>query len=105
YGEHNSDQESECIHYDPPPLTLTNVSGGTGPLSYQWQFSSDGNNWSNIPGANGTSYDPSDDMTVLGQFYYRAVISDVCGFYETSPKHISIVSDPTVTALWSASTF
>ena len=56
-------------------LTVTVVSNGT--LSYQWQSSNDNSTWSNISGANSTSYTPP--TTPAGVKYYRCVATATGG--------------------------
>ena len=105
FGEHNEVHDSRCIHHNPDPLQLINVGGGIAPLTYQWQSSPDGTNWTNIGGATSSSYDPSNDMAVVGNYYYRAIISDDCASFATDPKRITIVADPTVTVNAGNTTF
>ncbi len=51
------------------------VTGGTGSVSYQWEASTNGTNWSNATGtgATTTTYTPS--STAAGTTYYRVSIS------------------------------
>jgi|GEM_PF-777171 len=72
---------SAVINYDSTAGELINtVSGGTGTYSYQWQRSTDGSNWSNIPGASSQNYAPG-RLTVTT--YYR-VITNSNGALDTS---------------------
>ncbi|HJW30890.1 MAG TPA: hypothetical protein VJ508_16765, partial [Saprospiraceae bacterium] len=50
------------------------VTGGSSGMVMQWQSSPDNSVWSNIPGANSTTY--SAPTTVAGTTYYRMVITD-----------------------------
>jgi hypothetical protein len=54
-------------------LTAT-ITGGSAGLSMQWQSSPDNSVWSNIPGANSTSYNAP--TSVAGTTYYRMMITD-----------------------------
>ncbi len=93
-GSHNTTHETECVGFNPGTLNLSGVSGGSGGYTYQWQFSDDGNNWSNIGGATGTSYNPP-TLNTPGEYYYRVIITDDCkGTGDTSPKHITINAPP-----------
>ncbi|MBN2239376.1 MAG: hypothetical protein JW712_06355, partial [Dehalococcoidales bacterium] len=54
-----SSDQTFCDIGTPYPLTATPASGGSGPdYSYQWQLSTDGVNWTDIPGAMSLSYAP-----------------------------------------------
>ena len=58
----------------PAPLTsVTAASGGIGTITYQWQSSTDGTTWTNIPGATGLGYAPGTLTTIT---HYRRVASD-----------------------------
>lgn len=101
FGEHDEVHDSRCINYDPPTLQLVNVTGGAGPLTYQWQSSPNGTAWTDISGETDDDYNPP-VLNTAGNYYYRAVISDACDSYNTDtgpkdPKRITIVADPTVT--------
>ncbi|MDA1335714.1 MAG: PKD domain-containing protein [Bacteroidetes bacterium] len=47
-----------CEGGDPSILQFDQLPQGDGVLTYQWQLSTDGVNWTNIPGANSSSYNP-----------------------------------------------
>jgi gliding motility-associated-like protein len=53
------------------------ASGGRGPLTYQWQLSSDNATWAAIAGATSATYAPGPVATLM---YYRRVVTDAsCG--------------------------
>ena len=58
----------------PADLTVAAAPGAGGALSYQWQSSTDGSNWSNIANAATTSYAPS--TAAGGTTYYRVVVTE-----------------------------
>ncbi len=58
------------------------ATGGIGSYTYQWQRSLDNISWSNIVGATTLTYTPG-IMTIGGNFYYRRIVHNDCG-YDTS---------------------
>jgi hypothetical protein len=51
--------QSYCVGQTLDPLSsIVIASGGTGTITYQWQISTDNNNFSNISGATNVSYNP-----------------------------------------------
>ncbi len=77
-GEIDSDQ---TIPYNTSPSTFTNLSlptGGTGSLTYQWQMQlSCSGAWSDIGGANGSTYNYPSNLTQNTCF--RRVATNSCG--------------------------
>ena len=74
------------------------ISGGTGNITYQWQGSTDGMSYTDIPGATATTYTPP--STVAGTNYYRVVITsdvDGCGPITSTAATVLVVDDPAVT--------
>ena len=68
------------------PTTLSNIDAGTSTLSgatitYQWQSSSNGNNWTDISNANSTTYTPPSTSSTI--YYRRAMICTVGSVSET----------------------
>ena len=56
----------------------TIVTGASGSFTYQWQKSSNLSTWTNMSGATGASYSPTNDT--LGLRYYRTVVNfSACG--------------------------
>ena len=78
--------QSICSGGNPSILAGSNASGGTGSYSYQWQERPVGGSWSNITGATGTSFDPSNLTSSME--YRRRVIS--CG--KTKYSNVAIVT-------------
>lgn len=59
------------------PLTsTTTIAGGDGTFVYQWQQSTDGTTWNNIPGASNASYDPG--TLAATTIFRRNVESSLC---------------------------
>ena len=72
---------------------FTVTAGGHPPVSYQWQYSSDNNNWNNV--VNGTPTNATytgattNELNVqgniaVGTYYYRVIVSSSCGPNVTS---------------------
>jgi hypothetical protein len=63
-----------CYNQTPDPLTATASSGGSGPpYSYQWQISTDYENWNNIPGEQSLTFSPPPLTTTT---WYRIAVTD-----------------------------
>jgi choice-of-anchor A domain-containing protein len=79
-------------------VTLTsNVTGGNGTNSFQWQSSPDNSTWSNISGATSASY-PAPNST-SGTTFYRLVVTQTgvgCGNTSSSVT-VTINSQPSIT--------
>jgi hypothetical protein len=89
---------TECIGGN-QTLSVT-ASGGTLPLTYQWQSSPDGITWTNIAGATASTYTPL--STTAGTTLYRVVVSGssgsaTCDIVTSSNITVVIVNDPVVT--------
>jgi gliding motility-associated-like protein len=71
--------QSTCAGSVPPyPMTQSVApSGGCTILTYQWQSSADGTTWTNISGANASSYTITN--SVYQQTLYRQAAIDYCG--------------------------
>ncbi|MCG8498827.1 MAG: hypothetical protein MJB12_00255, partial [Firmicutes bacterium] len=70
---------SQAICHGGVPATITSsvpAYHGTAPYYYQWQYSTNGSGYHNIPGATGTSYSPG---PLTSARYYRRKVTDACG--------------------------
>ena len=68
------DDQQILLNGTPTPLTsVTSAIGGIGTITNQWQSSTDGITWTNIPGATGPDYAPGALTTTT---HYRRVASD-----------------------------
>lgn len=86
---------SECVGGN-QQMTFA-ISGGTGNITYQWQVSSDGINFTDVPGANSTIFTPPSATPATS--YYRVVISsDVngCGPVTSTAAAAVVMADPVV---------
>jgi hypothetical protein len=84
---------NECLG-DAESLTVT-AAGGVPPLTYQWQSSTDNVTFSNISGANGTSYVPS--SSVPGTSYFKVIISsggNGCGSAVSGSATVTVNNPP-----------
>ncbi|MCX7908880.1 MAG: T9SS type A sorting domain-containing protein, partial [Ignavibacteria bacterium] len=80
------------------------VSASGGSLSYQWQFSSDGVNWSNVTNNTPTgatysyvgpeSLEVNSNVIAPGTYYYRVIVSNTCGSVTSNSAQL-IVNPPT----------
>jgi gliding motility-associated-like protein len=77
---------SFCINGNPAVVTGNVPSGGSGTYSYQWQKSTDNNNFGNIAGAISKDYDPP--VVSTDTYYRRLVTSGTC----TVPVISNVVS-------------
>lgn len=70
--------QSICSGLAPDALTQTTApTGGIGTYTYQWQSSSDDNNWTSESGANASTYSPG---ILTSDTYYRSgATSGTCG--------------------------
>ena len=76
-------------------ITLSAVANGTGPLTYQWYFSTDGTNFSQVSGqTSSTLYLPSATFAEAG-YYYVTATGD--GSQNSATVTVVIVPPPTVT--------
>ncbi|MBN2667467.1 MAG: SprB repeat-containing protein [Bacteroidales bacterium] len=97
-----SSDQTFCDIGTPYPLTATPASGGSGPdYSYQWQFSTDGVTWTDIPGAMSLSYSPP-LLTVTTM--YRIMATDEgplnCGTVFSFPVTIIVNPLPVTSAIY-----
>ena len=76
-----------CIDGD--ALLSVTITGGSGDITYQWESSTNGTDWSPIAGATNSTYDAPTD--VAGTTYYRVVIDAADGGCESSTSDEAIV--------------
>lgn len=76
--------------------TFTAVAaGGTGPLTYQWERSTDnGGSWGAVPGATGTTYSIATTALADSGLRYRSVVTDGNGQSATSAAATLTVGNP-----------
>jgi len=86
--------QTACILSTPAALSVTTApNGGSGVYTYQWQSSSDNITFTNITGANSSTYQPpflnfgSDDI------FYRLVINNSCGSITSNVVFVEVVSN------------
>jgi hypothetical protein len=73
-----------------PLTTAVEPTGGTAPYTVEWQLSTDNVNFTTIPGANGSIYQPG---TLARSTYFRKKVTDAAGHVAFSPSElISFVS-------------
>lgn len=97
-----SSDQTICYGHTPDPLTATSSTGGSGPpWSYQWQISTDNENWSNLTGEQSLSYFPPPFLTTT---WYRIAVTDEgpmnCGTVYSYPAAIVINPLPSTSAIY-----
>lgn len=85
--------DSICENMVPPKMTGTQLAGGSGTYTYQWQKSYDNSNWSNTPGT-GIDYTPATAETA--SIWFRRVVNDGAGITDIS-KAVQIIVHPLIT--------
>ncbi len=80
-----------CLGLSPPPLVATPASGGSGTFLCQWQESSDGTIWSDIPEACALEYQPP---VATADRWYQLVATDTgalsCGNVTSAPCFLPV---------------
>ncbi|MEJ7658582.1 MAG: hypothetical protein WKG07_02580 [Hymenobacter sp.] len=66
-----------CRHHAYPLTSASDASGGTGPVTYQWDSSPDNTTWTPIGGATGATYAPG-ALTATTYFRRRVNASGAC---------------------------
>ncbi|MEI6949684.1 PKD domain-containing protein [Paraflavisolibacter sp. H34] len=65
-----------CVNTAPAVISGSSPQGADGNYAYQWQSSTDGRTWNNIPGAAGKDYAPP--VLTATTWYRRAVQTSLC---------------------------
>lgn len=65
-----------------------NATGGNGRYSYQWQSSTDGNNWTNLTG----EFNPNLTVIVTGNIYLRRIINSLPCTAVSAPLFITVTA-------------
>ncbi|MCX6243371.1 MAG: S8 family serine peptidase [Bacteroidetes bacterium] len=86
-----SGNQAICASATPALLSATPPTGGNPPYTYQWQNSTDSINFTNIPGANGLTYQPG-PLTV--KTFYRQVQSAAGSCDNSNTNILRIVVNP-----------
>ena len=83
-----------CYNTSPSGLTeVTAPGGGTGTYTYQWQRSPNNSTWTDISGANSSTYSPG--VLTASIYYRRNVTSGTCGTVSSASVHIVVYTDLT----------
>ena len=94
---------TECVSGN-VPLTVT-ASGGVGTLTYQWEESTDGSSYTDVPSATADTYTPV--STSPGVKYYRVRIANSgngCQTVTSTAATVTVVAKPTISVTASVST-
>ncbi len=90
-------QDDEICEGGTATVSVT-VSGGAGTITYQWQSSTDGTNFSDISGATNDTYDtPALSTTTFYQVIIEASASD-CDAVTSAVAEVTVVPDLVITA-------
>ncbi|WP_188315810.1 Ig-like domain-containing protein, partial [Chitinophaga agrisoli] len=84
-----------CGSGDAAVITGATPAGGNGAFTYQWQSSTDNSTWTNLSGATGLSYDPSQAVSTM--YFRRLVTSGTCTNASIS-NVVTITVTPVLTA-------
>ncbi|HEX2532430.1 MAG TPA: PKD domain-containing protein [Chitinophagaceae bacterium] len=77
-----------CSGQTPAAFTGSVPTGGNGTYTYQWQVSTDGTTWNDIPGATGSGYQPGPLMDTT--LFRRVVASGPCDGVASAPLTITV---------------
>ncbi len=81
-----------CYNSAAPVLNqISSPTGGDGVYSFQWQFSADDINWTDIPGAVDASYSPG--ALTSGRWFRRNVFSRECGQLSSNHVRITVINE------------
>ncbi len=84
---------NETICYGTIPFEIvvtSNITGGSGSYSYQWERQVEGYNWEIIEGENNTKYQPG---ILVKNTKYRVKVNDVCGYKLSNEVQKSVYED------------
>ncbi|MFN5182526.1 MAG: beta strand repeat-containing protein, partial [Bacteroidota bacterium] len=97
-----SNTQTICSGTSPSAFTsIVAAGGGTGTYTYQWQSSTDGTTWTNISGANSTTYAPGTLTTTT--YFRRNVSSGTCDAVSTNTITVTVNPNTAITAQSTAS--
>ena len=86
-----------CIGQVPPQIFSTALaSGGSGNFTYEWEKSTDGVNWTAIPGANSTNLLPTDPA--YSTVFYRRNAVNMGVKQSSNVATITVLNKPTIQA-------
>lgn len=86
--------QTACLLSTPGQFTMTTLpNGGSGTYTYQWQRSPDNITYTNIAGANNTTYQPGFLNFGAEDTYYRLVVTNTCGTVISNVVFIEVVSN------------
>ncbi|MCR9252069.1 MAG: DUF6443 domain-containing protein, partial [bacterium] len=86
-GSISTSNQSICNGTSPGTINASASSNNLGAMSYQWQSSSDGSNWSNISGATSEDYNPG---TMTSTKHFRRLTTDNCKTVNTNTVAIIV---------------
>lgn len=66
--------QTVCVYNDLSILTFTTLPSATGNLTYQWQYSNDNTNWSDLANDTLSTYDPG---SLSNTTYYHVIVTSI----------------------------
>ncbi|WP_439879962.1 gliding motility-associated C-terminal domain-containing protein [Pontibacter sp. MBLB2868] len=97
-----SSSQKVCSGATPAAFTGSIPAGGSGAYTYQWQQSTDGANFTDIPGATGQGYTSADQFRVTTWFRRRVKADGPCAESMSNAVKVEVVplpEAPTVTSV------
>lgn len=84
-------QPSNQVVNEGETATFSVVASGTAPLSYQWQYNTNGSGWSNIPDAtNSSSYTTVATTYAMNGYQYRCVVTNTAGTADSNAAALTV---------------
>jgi RHS repeat-associated protein len=78
---------------NPGVISFEGATGGDGFFEYQWQKSTDNNNWSDIPGATSLNYSPG---SMKGTTFFRVMVNGASQTNYTNTATVTVIINPGV---------
>ncbi|MBC5993405.1 gliding motility-associated C-terminal domain-containing protein [Pontibacter cellulosilyticus] len=97
-----SSSQTVCTGSKAAALFGSQPDGGSGAYTYQWQRSADGANFTDISGATGQGYAPTEDFTKTTWFRRKVKAGGPCTESISTPIKIEVVFSPTAPTVTSA---
>jgi uncharacterized protein (TIGR02145 family) len=72
-------------------LSPAAATGGNGNITYQWQSSTNGNDWTNVSGATSAAYTTP---ALTGNMYYRRQATNACGTISSNAALVTVRAKP-----------
>ncbi|MFD2514318.1 gliding motility-associated C-terminal domain-containing protein [Pontibacter locisalis] len=97
-----SSPQRVCSGATPAAFTGTVPAGGNGTYTYQWQYSTDGATFTDIPGATGQGYTSADKFVVTTWFRRKVIAGGPCAESISNTVKVEVVQLPVAPTVNSA---